>query len=284
MRADLHVHTSCSDGTGTPTQVLREAAAHGVDLIGLTDHDTTMGWPEAVAAAGEIGVGLLRGAEVSCYRGRLSVHLLSYLHDPEHPGLSREFAAARESRRTRAERIVESLSAEFDLTWAEVRAHVGPQATVGRPHIADALIAKGYFSRREEVFADVLSSSSPHYARYYAPDPALATSLIRQAGGVPVIAHPFASSRGRTLSLEQLEELVDAGLAGVEVYHRDNDSARLPALLDLARRHDLIVTGGSDYHGDGKPNRLGENTTSAEAVERIVAAGHLEMAPIQLTR
>lgn len=284
MRADLHVHTRCSDGTETATQVLRAAAASGVDLIGLTDHDTTKGWAEAVAAAPDTGVRVMRGAEVSCYRDRLSVHLLSYLHDPGHPGLSRELTAARESRRSRAERIVTSLSAEFDISWADVRARVGPQATVGRPHIADALVAKGYFGHRDDVFAGALSSSSPHYAPYYAPDPALATSLVRQAGGVPVLAHPFASSRGWMLGLEQIEELIDAGLAGLEVYHRDNDPERVPALLDLARRHDLVVTGGSDYHGDGKPNRLGENTTSAESVDRIVAAGHLEIEPTQRTR
>jgi predicted metal-dependent phosphoesterase TrpH len=254
-----------------------------VDLIGLTDHDTTMGWSAAAAAAEQIGVAVLRGAEVSCYRGRLSVHLLSYLHDPEHPGLAAEFAAARESRRTRAERIVASLSAEFDITWADVVSRVGPEATVGRPHIADALVAKGYFRRRDDVFADVLSSSSPHYASYYAPDPAVATSLIRQAGGVPVLAHPFASSRGRTLDLEQIEELIDAGLAGLEVHHRDNDPGRVPALLSVARRHDLVVTGGSDYHGAGKPNRLGENTTSPQAVQRIAAAGRLEILPARMS-
>ncbi len=273
VRADLHVHSRCSDGTGTPGDVVAEAAAAGLNVIALTDHDTTQGWAEAVDAAHRHGIALLRGAEVSTRRGSLSVHILSYLHDPAHPGLTAEFDKSRRSRATRAQRMVESVAQEYDLSWADVKAQVTPGATLGRPHIADALVAKGHFDTRDEVFGHVLGNGSRHYVGYYCADPVDAIRLILDAGGVPVLAHPLATARGRTLTTEGIVELIDAGLAGIEAYHRDNDPDRRDWLAQLARDHGLIVTGSSDYHGTGKPNRLGEFTTAAPQVRRIAEAG-----------
>ncbi len=169
--------------------------------------------------------------------------------------------------------MVESVAQEYDLSWADVKAQVTPGATLGRPHIADALVAKGHFDTRDEVFGHVLGNGSRHYVGYYCADPVDAIRLILDAGGVPVLAHPLATARGRTLTTEGIVELIDAGLAGIEAYHRDNDPDRRDWLAQLARDHGLIVTGSSDYHGTGKPNRLGEFTTAAPQVRRIAEAG-----------
>lgn len=280
MSFDLHTHSTCSDGTESPADVVRSAAAlrdDGLLGIALTDHDTADGWAAAAQAAGEHGVTLVRGTEVSCEFHRLSVHLLSYLHQPDHPGLRAELDRARDSRLHRAERMVGSLAEEYPITWADVLAQVSPGATVGRPHIADALVAAGVVKHRDDAFADILSARSRHYVPYYAPHPEQAIRLVREAGGVPVLAHGLAPHRGRVLSVPQIEGLIAAGLAGIEVYHREHSPADARTLLDLSRRHHLIVTGSSDYHGTGKQNRLGENRTDRANLERIEAAGTLEV-------
>lgn len=270
MLIDLHTHSSESDGTQRPAEVIASAAAAGLDVIALTDHDTTGGWAEAAAAADRHGLHLVPGMEVSCEVGGVSVHLLSYLHDPTSPLLLAETARARESRELRARRIVELLSADVPLTWEHVAAQVHDGATIGRPHIADALVALGLAVDRPDAFAGLLSARGPYYVRHYAPDAVEAVRLVVAAGGVPVMAHPLARERGRVVPDAVIEAMADAGLAGLEVEHRDNAPDDRVHLVALARRLGLFTTGSSDYHGEGKPNRLGENSTAPEVLDEIL--------------
>ncbi|GAB3597495.1 PHP domain-containing protein [Angustibacter peucedani] len=271
MRVDLHTHSSVSDGTQPPTELVRAAAEAGLDVVALTDHDTTAGWDDASAEALRVGVRLVPGTEISTAVRGVSVHLLSYLHDPQAPGLKAEIDAARDSRLHRAERMVELLRADVDLSWDDVRAQVAEGATIGRPHIADALVANGVVRDRTHAFESLLASHGPYYVRHYAPDPVDAVRLVVEAGGVPVMAHPLARLRGRVVGDDVIAELADAGLAGLEVFHRDNDEDARRHLLGLCRELDLLVTGSSDYHGAGKPNLLGECTTSREVLAEIEA-------------
>lgn len=270
MRIDLHAHSNVSDGTQPPAELIAAAAEAGLDVVALTDHDTTDGWAEASAAARKLGVALVPGMEVSCRtREGISVHLLSYLHDPAHPGLLEEITKSKDARFTRAERMVSLLAEDYPLSWDDVIHHVAPGATLGRPHIADALVAAGVVEDRSEAFETILTSRSRYWVQHYAPDPAAAVELVRAAGGVPVFAHPVASSRGRIVGEHTYREMIDAGLAGLEINHRDNPEQGRAFLRRLAAEHDLLVTGSSDYHGAGKPNLLGENTTSPEVLARI---------------
>ncbi|CAI3801462.1 PHP domain-containing protein [Pseudarthrobacter sp. MM222] len=274
MRIDLHAHSNVSDGTQAPADVMASAAEAGIDVVALTDHDSTDGWAEAALAARDNGVALVPGMEISCRTSEgISVHLLSYLHDPEHPGLLEEITKAKDARYTRAERMVSLLAEDYPLTWDDVIHHVAPGATLGRPHIADALVAAGVVEDRTEAFSSILTSRSRYYVQHYAPDPALAVELVRAAGGVPVFAHPVASARGRIVGDRTYHEMIDAGLAGLEIYHRDNPEEGREFLRKLAQRHGLLVTGSSDYHGAGKPNLLGENVTSPEVFARIEELG-----------
>jgi len=275
VRIDLHTHSSASDGTQPPAGVVAAAAAAGLDVVALTDHDTTAGWAQASAAAVRAGVALVRGTEVSARSRGVSVHLLSYLQDPSHPGLADELARVLDARVHRAQRIVEALARDVPITWAQVVEQAGDAAAVGRPHIADVLVANGVIPDRDAAFATLLSSHGPYYVPYYAPDAAVAVRLIRAAGGVPVFAHPGADGRGRIVPDEVFDELAEAGLAGLEVDHRDHDEAQRARLRAIAGRLDLLVTGSSDYHGTGKLNRLGENLASDEALAAIEAEGFL---------
>ena len=274
MRIDLHAHSNVSDGTQNPAVLVAAAADAHLDVVALTDHDSTDGWAEALAAARRRCVGLVPGMEISCKTSQgVSVHLLSYLHDPAHPGLLEEITKSKVARLTRAERMVERLAEDYPLNWDDVSAHVAPGATVGRPHIADALVAAGIVADRNEAFANILTSHSRYFVSHYAPDPLLAVELVRAAGGVPVFAHPLASARGRVVAPEMFHDMVDAGLLGLEVEHRDNPPEGRAWLRRFARDRGLIMTGSSDYHGTGKPNLLGENLTSPENLERVLAAG-----------
>ena len=277
MRIDLHTHSSASDGTQTPADLVRAAADAGLDVVALTDHDTTVGWEEAAAAAPEVGVALVRGTEVSARSGHVSVHLLSYLHDPGYRPLADELARVVDSRVHRAERIVEALARDVPITWQQVLDQAGESTVVGRPHIADVLVVNGVVADRDAAFATLLHSRGPYYVPYYAPDVVAAVGLIRAAGGVPVFAHPGAYGRGRIVPDAVFDELAEAGLVGLEVGHRDHDEAQRSRLSAIARRLGLLVTGSSDYHGAGKLNRLGENLTSPQVLAVIEEEGTVEV-------
>ena len=275
MLIDLHTHSTASDGTESPADLIASAAAAGVDVLAITDHDTAAGWPEAAAAAARHGVALVRGAELSCTAGGISVHLLGYLFDPEAPALVAESVAARVSRERRARRMVERLSEDYALDWEDVAHQSRGGATIGRPHIADALVARGHVETRDEAFATILRTGSRYFVSHYATDALDAVRLLRAAGGVPVFAHPAASQRGWIVSEATIEQMADAGLLGLEVDHRDHDETARRRLRELAAALGLFVTGSSDYHGTGKLNRLAENTTSPETLATLEAVGVL---------
>jgi predicted metal-dependent phosphoesterase TrpH len=283
---DLHSHSNRSDGKESPTEVFEHAAAAGVSVLALTDHDTTTGWAEGAEAAARLGLGFVPGIEVTTRakvrigeRDRfISVHMLAYLPDPIYEPLASELNDTVGSREIRAMGITDRLAKDFPITWELVLEMLEDGATIGRPAIADALVKLGVVADRAEAFRGVLDKHGPYYIATETTDTFDAIKLIREAGGVPIIAHPLTdvganASRG-DLPEEHFEKLIAAGLMGFEVYHREVPEVAREWLLMLARKHDLIHTGSSDYHGvHGKPNRLGENTTSPEMFERILAAG-----------
>jgi predicted metal-dependent phosphoesterase TrpH len=267
---DLHTHSSASDGTETPGDLMRAAREAGLDVVALTDHDTTSGWA-AAAEALPSGMTLVRGTEISCHADGISLHLLAYLFDPTHAELVAELEHAFDDRVPRAMGIVDKLSAAgHAITWQQVLDQLEPGATVGRPHIADALVAAGVVPDRTTAFNDLLHNGSPFFVDHYAVEPVRAVQLVRAAGGVPVFAHPAASLRGRTVDESVIVSLAEAGLAALEVDHRDNPPEARERLRSLAADLGLLVTGASDYHGSGKPNRLGENVTDPEVFAALV--------------
>ncbi len=269
--SDLHLHSVRSDGTEPPAGVVQAAHRAGVRTMALTDHDTTAGWAEAAEATVSLDMTFLPGMELSARHEWRTVHLLAYLFDPDHPRLRAEMERIREDRIGRAERIVRSIARSHDLTWDDVLAQTGAGATVGRPHIADALVARGLAVDRAAAFSGILHPSQGHFTPHYAPDPVTAVELVVAAGGVPILAHPSPSGRERMMPPAVLRELVAHGLAGFEVGHRENTADGKRVLRALAAELDLIVTGSSDYHGLGKPNQPAENTTDDDMVARIIA-------------
>lgn len=269
MRIDLHVHSSASDGTDPPAEVIRRAAAAKLDVVALTDHDTLAG---VVAAARALppGMTLVPGMELSCEHDNRSVHLLAYLTDPADPALAAETELIRDDRTHRARAMVARL-AELgaDVTWERVAA-LAAGAVVGRPHIARALAEAGVVATPADAFtADWIADGGRAYAGRYAPDLARAVALVRAAGGVPVLAHP--RSPGYEISAEVIAGLVPAGLAGLEVFHPDHDHSERTRLTHLAHSLNLVVTGGSDDHGTFNDNGLGSETTPPGEYERLLA-------------
>ncbi len=284
MIIDLHSHSTRSDGKESPTEVFEQAALAGVNILALTDHDTTSGWDEAGVAAKRLGLGFVPGIEVTTrakvqregHERFISVHMLAYLPDPNHAALASVLGDSVSTREIRAKAMVDLLAKDYDITWDLVLEQLTEGATIGRPALADALVQMGVVSHRSEAFESILSKNGGYYIPAETADVFDAIRLIREAGGVPIIAHPLGGApdnldRG-DLPQEHFELLIAGGLAGFEVYHREVPQVAREWLLDLADKHDLIVTGSSDYHGEhGKPNRLGENHTSVEMFERILA-------------
>jgi len=275
VKIDLHTHSNASDGTDSPSELITNAIDAGINVLALTDHDTVAGWGEAEAALISHPEGaklkLVLGSEISCQdRDGTSIHMLGLLFDPNFEPLRQEMEKTRENRLTRMERIVARLNeAGIEITMAEVYAQKRDDATLGRPHLADALVARGHISNRDEAFTTYLHNGSKFYINHYSPSPTEAIRLIKAAGGVSIIAHPLASRSGRKVEPEIFAELIAAGLDGIEVHHRDNTEEEKSQLIEIAREHDLVVTGSSDYHGTGKMNRLAEFTTSPEEWERL---------------
>ncbi|GIM85162.1 PHP domain-containing protein [Salinispora arenicola] len=274
-RIDLHTHSTASDGTLTPAELVHAAGAAGLDVVAITDHDTTAGWEPAVRAL-PAGLRLVRGAELSCrWYGEdpaVPLHLLAYLFDPDAPDLAAELSRVRHARTVRGERTVRLLQADgIEVSWSEILAGARG-GTVGRPHIAQALIRAGLVATTREAFGpDWLGE------RYRLPKDDIevfqAVRLVRAAGGVPVFAHPRATRRGRVVPDELIADLAAAGLAGLEADHEDHSPAERAHVRGLAGELDLLVTGSSDFHGAHKTVRLGAFTTEVTAYERIVAAG-----------
>ncbi len=271
---DLHTHSSVSDGTESPEELIGAAVAAGLDVVALTDHDSTAGWSAAFIAAEGTGLTVVPGLELSTQLDYASVHVLGYLVDPENPALVAETQRIRAERLHRAESMVSRISADYALDWDDVVAQTSPGTTVGRPHIADALVARGHVPDRTAAFESLLHWRGGYYRPHDAPPPLAGVRLIAEAGGVPVIAHPGSRGPERVLTKRgRMRQLVDAGLFGLEVDHRDNPPGSRAKWTTIAREYGLVATGSSDYHGLGKPNRLGENTTDPEVYAAILARG-----------
>jgi predicted metal-dependent phosphoesterase TrpH len=272
-RIDLHCHSTASDGTLTPAELMAAGAEAGLDVMAITDHDTTGGWA-AAAAARPAGLALVRGAELSCrwFGGDrpIPLHMLAYLFDPAEPQLAAELARVRAARETRAQQIVGRLRADaVPITWPEVRGYAAG-GSVGRPHIAQALIRAGLVRTTDEAFASRWLGT-----RYFVPkadmDVFEAVRLVRAAGGLPVFAHPKATGRGRIVPDQLIVELAAAGLFGLEADHEDHSPEQREQVRALAGRLGLIVTGSSDFHGMHKTVRLGAFLTEQSAYEKMVA-------------
>ncbi|NED97181.1 PHP domain-containing protein [Phytoactinopolyspora alkaliphila] len=273
MRIDLHTHSSVSDGTERPADVVRRAHEAGLDVVALTDHDTFDGWPEALAAGRQYGVDVVPGVEISTQLGGRGAHVLAYHVDTAHRPLARELARVREDRRERLQRIAVRLTkAGIAVDLAEILHAANGASSVGRPHVADVMVAKGYVKTRDEAFASWLSVGGVGFVEKYAPGIVDAIGLVHAAGGVAVLAHPWGRGSRHVFSAEAIGALADAGLDGIEADHQDHDDAARAELRAVAAAHGLAVTGSSDYHGTGKVgHELGVNTTAEAEWERLLA-------------
>jgi 3',5'-nucleoside bisphosphate phosphatase len=269
VRADLHSHSTASDGTSSPEEVMRRAGAAGLGAIALTDHDTVAGHAAARSAVPP-GLTFVPGMELSCRLAGHSVHMLAYLFDPDEPELAEETAKIRESRLARARAMVERLvDLGVPVTWEQVSAIAGG-GVVGRPHVARAMVEAGVIDSPDQAFSpDWIGDGGRAHVRRYALDPARAIALIRAAGGVAVLAHPRA--RGWMVPDDVIAGLAEAGLAGIEVWHPDQDLEQRRLLRDLAGRLDLVASGGSDDHGELTGYRIGSDTIAADACERLLS-------------
>jgi predicted metal-dependent phosphoesterase TrpH len=277
MLIDLHTHSSVSDGTETPAQLMATARAAGLDVVALTDHDTTAGWAAAEAAR-PAGLTVVPGMELSCRwfpsdQPPISVHLLAYLFDPLHPAFAAERARLRDERLGRGERIVAALAADgYPVVWDEIVAGCAG-GVVGRPHVARALVAAGVVVSVDEAFATLLHHRSPYYVAKADTDAREGIGLIRAAGGVPVFAHGLATTRGRIVGDDAISAMTEAGLLGLEVDHPDHTTEQRAHLAGLADDLGLIRTGSSDYHGTNKQTAIAVCTTEPAQFEALLAAG-----------
>ncbi|HEY9370815.1 PHP domain-containing protein [Streptomyces sp.] len=269
MRIDLHTHSTASDGTDTPAELVRNAAAAGLDVVALTDHDTTRGYAEAVAALPE-GLTLVTGAELSCRVDGVGLHMLAYLFDPEEPELARERELVRDDRVPRAQAMVGKLQElGVPVTWEQV-ARIAGDGSVGRPHVAEALVELGVVPDVSGAFTpDWLADGGRAYVGKHELDPFDAIRLVKAAGGVTVFAHPLAVKRGEVVPEAAIARLAAAGLDGIEVDHMDHDEPTRARLRGLSKELGLLATGSSDYHGARKTCRLGDFTTDPEIYGEI---------------
>ncbi len=275
MRIDLHTHSTASDGTESPAQLMRTAAAAGLDVVAITDHDTTAGWADAFAARPP-GLTVVPGVEFSCVYAppdarRTSLHLLAYLVDDANADLQAEWQRLRTARLERGRQMAERLAADgYPISWESVTALAG-DATIGRPHLGRALVDAGVVPDVDTAFRELLSSRRPYYVRKPDTDVFEAIALVAAAGGLPVFAHPLARRRGPVVSDDVIEQLARAGLVGLEVDHPDHDADDRAHAARLAGDLDLVATGSSDYHGANKTTPIGARTTRPAEFERLLA-------------
>lgn len=271
MRVDLHTHSTASDGTDPPATVMRRAAEAGLGVVALTDHDTVAGHAAARSAL-PAGLVLVPGMELSCRASGHSVHLLAYCFDPAHAELAGQCRAITTDRLRRAQAMVGKLrELGVDVTWPQVQA-LAAGGVVGRPHVARAMVEAGAITSPAQAFTPewIGAGGRAHVSRY-ALDPAAAVRLVRDAGGVAVLAHPGAVSRGWEVPDDLIAELAAAGLAGLEIAHPDHDHAKRLRLTTLAASLNLIACGGSDDHGSLTGYRIGQETTAPDAYERLMS-------------
>ncbi|WP_316668521.1 PHP domain-containing protein [uncultured Propionibacterium sp.] len=280
MRIDLHTHSNVSDGTDSPTVLVRKAQRNGVAVVALCDHDCFDGLPEAEEAGRRFGVAVLPGIEISTHSGDAQIHLLGYGCDPWAEPLRGELSRMRASRATRVGDTLGKLEAlGMHLTESDVLEQAGAATTIGRPHIADALVVKGYVADRDEAFAAYLYNGGPAYVERETLDLGRAIDLVHQARGVAVMAHPWIRGNSEAVAPELIARMVrEHGLDGIEVDHPDQDQETRRMLFDLGGRLGLVRTGSSDYHGRGKTgHEIGCETTRPSALhevtERIAARG-----------
>jgi 3',5'-nucleoside bisphosphate phosphatase len=281
VRIDLHTHSNLSDGTDAPAALVARAAGEGLDVVALTDHDHALGWPEASAAADRAGISFVRGIELSTRHRGSSVHLLAYCPDPAYPPLA---AAMERTRNGRVDRLGEWVTrgATHGITIdpEKVLAIAGDSTSISKNHIAELLVAQGVVGSREEAFESLLGNDGPLHVRRYAVTLPDAIQLVTDAGGVPVIAPPWARNGRDAVSPEELSHLAGIGLAGIEVDHQGHDAGQREELRELARSLDLVVTGSSDYHGVNKElHELGCNTTSEAELDRLLSRVSTSRAP-----
>jgi 3',5'-nucleoside bisphosphate phosphatase len=273
MRIDLHTHTTASDGTDTPAQLLERAVGAGLDVVAITDHDTTKGWEAAVAALPS-GLILVRGMEMSCV-GRsddglpVEVHLLAYLFDPNNQVFARERERLRAQRTVRLRTMAERMQADgLPIDPDEVMADT---AVAGRPHLARALVTAGVVTTVDEAFAELLAADGPYYVAKADTPLDHAVDMVVAAGGVAVIAHCRARRRARLLSLDHIRALAGRGLGGIEVSHPDHGARDRAELTALADELHVVRTGSSDYHGANKTVGLGACTTELDQFDALSA-------------
>lgn len=270
-RIDLHSHSTASDGTDPPAEVMRRARAAGLDVIALTDHDTLAGHAEARGALPP-GLALVPGMELSCRLDGHSVHLLAYHVDPAHAGLAEQLHAITTDRARRARDMVGKLrELGVDITWEQVAAIAG-DGVVARPHIARAMVAAGAIARPDQAFTpEWIGPGGRAYVSRYALDLEHAIRLVSSAGGVSVLAHPGAPQGGWVIGDEAVARLATAGPAGLEVAHPDHDDAERIRLAALAATLGLVSSGGSDDHGSLTGHRLGCETIAPGEYERLMS-------------
>jgi predicted metal-dependent phosphoesterase TrpH len=268
---DLHTHTYYSDGTLAPRDLLELAKERGLDVVALTDHDTTAGLPEARQAAALVGIELVPGVEFSAEYDGSSLHILCYWPDDEDAEFQAELLRLQESRLRRGERMVEKLQAlGYPVTFERVR-EIAAGKNVVRPHIAQALVEAGVIAREEDAYtAEFIGDGGRAYVEKHALDPIAALAVIKKAGGVSVIAHP-AMWRGEDPVPDGLiEKMAGGGLDGIEVDHPDQTPEQRAHYRELAGRLELIVTGSTDYHGERTPDVLpGDEVTAPEQLEAL---------------
>ncbi|MDV6013877.1 PHP domain-containing protein [Haloechinothrix sp. LS1_15] len=274
LRIDLHAHSTCSDGTDTPSELLHAAAAAGLDVVALTDHDTTAGW-EAARASVPAGLTLVPGMEWSCAwhhrTGRaVSVHLLAYLFDPSADAMLAEQRRLRTERRRRLHTMAARMTDDgLPVDPERLLTQLDADLPVGRPHLARVLVDAGVATSIDDAFARYLTSSRRYYVPREDTPVEQAIEMVAAAGGVSVLAHPFAYRRGPTIDADAITGLAALGLTGIEVDHPDHDGEARQELRALAAKHDLLVTGSSDYHGANKPIPIGAETTDPAVLAEL---------------